>query len=363
MGLFSRSAGVLCGAALVTYSFTGHAQNCGRVTVNVPDVNLHPLQHQVSGNSQLGDKGVRTRVEVRAHLNVNPGSVRLMTHATMKGQGRTRFEGVREQAVYTLPRNSACEIDRVTPSASRRLRGDPVHGELSGSKKKNKYQWSTFPGRSTGIVRSAECKLNERGPDDRGRVGCRRVRFRSFEVHLRPKRVSCGTMTVKPTPQLVFPVQHRTGPRDLGNGRHWVFLGDRNSGVRTYTRGNAFMADLLVQIGRDVGSSNFQRTFTHIVAHANDAPPGCRITSGRLSRGNSFEERSPVASYDWVPIPITKPGGGTEFEHVFCRTAAQGTDVGKLGCWVHYRPATIQLGPAGVSVGRRGVPRAVPRRR
>ena len=48
MGSFPRLAGGLLGAAVATHGLTAVAQDCTQVTVNISDINMHPLKHLVS---------------------------------------------------------------------------------------------------------------------------------------------------------------------------------------------------------------------------------------------------------------------------------------------------------------------------
>jgi hypothetical protein len=344
----------------VPASATPPAPQCDPVTLKLTAADMPALRAHSMGNKDLDDDEW-TSVSYKVRLRTTPMRVYLYTHARLSEvhADHTLFEQTGSSVVYTERAKVAvagtqpeekCEITGLSVTT---VPGFDHHGLVTGlvvgkAKKKN---WTSLPSgvdnaRAEGIVSSVECKTDY-GEDDTGKVGCRNAVLREIQILRKPRREACGSVTVQPPRAFAFPFYHRSGDKEMDNGKHTIHV---------FGKAGDPLSAIFPRVIKDVGIwldpkvelvqySGDRTTFGHgaqgDVLLREDIPPHCDFGSATLQGYKAvWLSRPKEEDHDWtyMSAPADTPIVGVE-----CRTDSKGEDDGKLGCWVFFRPVTVNL--------------------
>jgi len=314
------------------------------VTVQIPDEPNVTLWSLVEGDDEIGGTGKEGSIMIFTWLRHTPMRLWLRgsVTATEFTGDQTRFEGSFTKIFFDARKYGKCEIARI--DAPLLTQGSlQHHGSLWIIKDRGKA--GVFPGRD-GIVREADCRFNSKG-SDLGKLGCSRISFHPVKVYLKPVREDCGYAYIYlPDSKLVFPLQHRSGNKDISGNWRQIVLANSPDGragpLAQVLRDGRVHISGAVMIRELAGDhSEFATSFAFDVFGQPDAPDHCkasRITGVNFDNTQSYG----IRDHKWQSYQARGIVGG-----MYCRSDTSGDDHprtgGGIGCELDFRRITLEM--------------------
>ncbi len=314
------------------------------VTVQIPDELNVTLWTLAEGDAEIGGTGQDGKLSIYTWLRHTPMRLWLRgrVFARETQADHTRFEGSFTKIFFDARQYGKCEIASVGVKTF--TAGEVTHhGRLVIRKDRGKS--GVFPGEN-GIVREANCRFNSKGSDV-GKLGCSRISFHSVKVYLKPVRDNCGITDIYlPDSKFVFPLQHRSGNKDISGNWRQIALANSPDGragpLAQVLRDGRVHISGAVRIQELAGDhSEFATSFAFDVFGQPDAPDHCkasRITGVNFDNTQSYG----IRDHRWQSYQARGL-----VQRMQCRTDTSGSDEpktgGGIGCELDFRRITLEM--------------------
>ena len=362
-------------------------EECGEISVPIPDMKVFPLNNHLFGDSTIGDNEEK-QLEIRAYLKQTPMRIWLTVEVEVQERRvgvNTHYLGVSSAVVYDArQQNYGCQIDNVLNSKIEpRLAVFGAPAVYGGGEEawahmgrdsivETQYGWwralnieqdsYTFSAAEnnnsesvTGLLSGGSCVVNTDG-DDNDKLECTNFKFKPLRLKLKkndPQRCDPFHLVEHP-PIWLKPLKHYKGDSDIkGNGRD-IWVADSRTGRKSpYLRVlNGERVQIVGNLGireRLPDFSSFDASFALDIASLWDVPPQCRIVSAQID-SEHFDQSQLINAIKDQNYHVYDGTG--LFKKLICRTDTgtddgMKSDEGGVGCKLYPRTIKINLAHAG----------------